>query len=278
VSAPVTTLPWPCDRLQTLLQALRPGLQVQAVATVDSTNTRLLEALRAGDATPRLLVAEAQTAGRGRQGRRWHSAPGASLTFSLALPLAPADWSGLSPAIGVALADALEPLAADAAPRLQLKWPNDLWLADGPGQWRKLGGILVETLSMGKGRAVVVGVGLNVSARPPAADLSSGHAGMQELDPSLDAPGLLLQVAPPLLAALDRFEREGFAPFVARHARRDLLRGRVVTTTLQGLDAGIAEGVDAQGALRVRHAGGVALVSSGEVSVRPQATTTAGAA
>lgn len=254
-----------------MLQALRPGLQVQALATVDSTNTRLLDALRAGDGTPRLLVAEAQTAGRGRQGRHWHSVPGDALTFSLALPYAPADWSGLSLAIGVALADAIEPLADGAAPRLQLKWPNDLWLADGPGRWRKLGGILVETLPLGGGRGLVAGVGLNVSAQPPAAALSSGHAGVQELDRTLQAPALLLQVAPPLLAALQRFEAGGFAPFVPAYARRDLLRGQTVTTTLQGLDGGIAEGVDAQGALRVRHAGGVALVTSGEVSVRPQA-------
>ena len=80
---------------------------------------------RHGLLAPCLLVAERQTAGRGRHGRPWRSTPGASLTFSLAWPLTRADLSGLSLAVGVALADALD---ATATPRIGLKWPNDLWL------------------------------------------------------------------------------------------------------------------------------------------------------
>ena len=264
-------LAWPCEALAAALRPALPGLQVQAVASVASTNTRLIERLRADPTTPVLLVAEAQTAGRGRSGRSWQSAPGASLTFSLGLRYAPADWSGLSLAIGVALADAIEPAAAGKAPRLQLKWPNDLWLADGADRWRKLGGILVETVAAGGGRACVVGIGLNVRPLATAADLSSGYACLQELEPALDAPGLLQRVALPLVHALRRFECEGLSPFAAAYARRDLLQGRRVTTTLDGAPEGLAEGVDAQGALRLRHGGGVARVTSGEVSVRPSA-------
>lgn len=266
-----TALAWPCEALAAALRPALPGLQVQALARVDSTNTRLIERLRADPGTPVLLVAEAQTAGRGRSGRSWQSAPGASLTFSLGLPYAPADWSGLSLAIGATLADAIEPPAAHPAPRLQLKWPNDLWLADGPGRWRKLGGILVETVASGGGRACVVGIGLNVRPLADAVNLSSGYACVQELETALDAPGLLQRVAPPLVHALHRFERDGLAPFAAAYARRDLLQGRRVTTTLDGVPEGQAEGVDAQGALRLRHGGGVARVTSGEVSVRPTA-------
>ncbi|MCK7493397.1 MAG: hypothetical protein MZW92_19855 [Comamonadaceae bacterium] len=93
---------------------------------------------------------------------------GQSLTFSLALPLAPADWSGLSLAVGVSLADSLHP-------QVRLKWPNDLWLDQ-----RKLGGILVETASHGDGqlqRTVVIGVGINI-ARPDSAQVAApGHPG-----------------------------------------------------------------------------------------------------
>ena len=111
-----------------------------------------------------LLVAEAQTAGRGRLGRSWASQPGVSLTFSLGLPLAPADWSGLSLVVGVSVAQSLHP-------QLQLKWPNDVWLQD-----RKLGGILIETATTkattpgpaGPGRQVVIGVGLNLAPREGA--------------------------------------------------------------------------------------------------------------
>jgi BirA family biotin operon repressor/biotin-[acetyl-CoA-carboxylase] ligase len=79
-------------------------------------------------------------------------------------------------------------------------------------------------------------------------------------------------VAPAVAFALRRFEHHGLAPFAAGFARRDLLCGRAVSTTRADLPHGLAEGVDAVGALRVRHAGGVALLSSGEVSVRPAAT------
>lgn len=263
----MTTLTWAIASLQHELQALLPGLQVQAADSVDSTNTRLVEQWRSGDATPRLLVAGMQTAGRGRNGRPWTSAPGASLTFSIALPLAPVDWSGLSLAVGAVLADAIEPQPA----RLMLKWPNDLWLQDAPGRWRKLGGILIETVAAGPARACVLGVGLNVQPRDGLHGLSSGYACVQELDAAWQAPALLARVAPALLAALQRFETQGLLPFAAAFARRDLLRGQPVSTTLAGVPAGVAEGVDAQGALRVRHAVGVALVSSGEVSVRPAA-------
>jgi BirA family biotin operon repressor/biotin-[acetyl-CoA-carboxylase] ligase len=145
------------------------------------------------------VVAEAQTQGRGRNGRTWQSLPGASLTFSLGLPLAPVDWSGLSLAVGVALADAIEPCERRANARLQLKWPNDLWLADGGGTWRKLGGILVETVTLaGGGRACVVGVGLNVQPRADVPGLASGYACVQELDPCMTAPALLRASGPAL--------------------------------------------------------------------------------
>jgi biotin-[acetyl-CoA-carboxylase] ligase BirA-like protein len=175
-----------------------------------------------------LLVAEHQSAGRGRQGRNWHSAAGASLTFSLGLPLQPADWSGLSLAVGVSLAESLAPQTREGD-QLQLKWPNDLWFKD-----CKLGGILVETASWGDQRYVVIGVGLNVmtpaqtfenaaqSGTPPGAAATS----LQALWPEVDAPWALHAVAAPLVAAVLAFEREGFAPFQARFAARDALAGR----------------------------------------------------
>ncbi|MDE2276841.1 MAG: biotin--[acetyl-CoA-carboxylase] ligase [Burkholderiales bacterium] len=304
-------LHWGAEALWRALLPLLPGLSVEVVARIDSTNTRLLERARessgapdarvtrpgeldalAGrgdevtphgrrqvDVQPCLLVAEHQTHGRGRQGRDWVATAGASLTFSLALPLAPADWSGLSLAVGLALADALDPLpdigpalavGADALPRIGLKWPNDLWLLDAPGRGRKLGGILIETVSVGPRRMCVVGVGLNVLPQP-VSGLSNGYACLQELDPAVTAPVALARVAAPLVQALLRFEREGFAPRVDAYARRDLLRGQVVTTTLpalpEGVAEGVAEGVDERGALRLRRDGLHELVS-GEVSVR----------
>ncbi|MBE0550535.1 MAG: biotin--[acetyl-CoA-carboxylase] ligase, partial [Rubrivivax sp.] len=188
-----THLHWGAEALWQGLEPLLPGLSVEVLARAESTNTVLLEraramngrrdapitrpgelnALHVDERTPHgrrsadvqacLLVAEHQTRGRGRLGRDWTASAGASLTFSLALPLAPHEWSGLSLAVGLALAEALDPVAeAGLPPRIGLKWPNDLWLIDGPGHGRKLGGILIETVSVGQHRMCVVGVGLNV--------------------------------------------------------------------------------------------------------------------
>ena len=296
-------LHWGAEALWQQLQPLLPGLSVEVLARAESTNTVLLQRARllggardapisrpgeldAGgvggrtplgrrdaDVQPCLLVAEQQTRGRGRLGRDWVSSAGASLTFSLGLPLAPADWSGLSLAVGLALAEALDPVdaaaGAAATPRLMLKWPNDLWLADAsanPARGRKLGGILIETVSVGRRRMCVVGVGLNVLPQS-VPDLPQGYASLQEIWPDVDAPAALASLATPLVRALLDFEAHGFTPLVPAYARRDLLRGQAVTTTLAEVPAGVADGVDERGALRVL-SGGLHLVISGEVSVR----------
>jgi BirA family transcriptional regulator, biotin operon repressor / biotin---[acetyl-CoA-carboxylase] ligase len=299
-------LQWGAEALWQRLEPLLPGLSVEVVARTDSTNTQLLERARragahdedttsrthgrrAGDAQPCLLVAESQTRGRGRQGKPWYSSPGASLTFSLSLPFSPADWSGLSLAVGVAVAEALDPVPAGHPAAIGLKWPNDLMLmgsapgsadsavgssdsAARPGHaaafGRKLGGILIETVAMGPRRMAVIGIGLNVLPQA-LKDLSLGYACLTEVLPHADAPVVLARIAEPLVRALNSFQCQGFAPLRARYAARDALAGRAVMTTHEGVPAGVAEGVDADGALLVRSGSGQRhRISSGEVTVR----------
>lgn len=282
---------WPAEAIWQAVVPQLPGFTVEVLPQVDSTNSELMRRCRAASLAALsnaalgrpeapeaiLLVAEHQNAGRGRLGRQWQSQAGASLTFSLGLPLQPANWSGLSLAVGVSLAESLEP-ANGKPPTLQLKWPNDLWL----GQ-RKLGGILVETANWGDQRYVVIGVGLNVM--PPDEDFSaaasstswaSGDAHMpppmaatslQALWPGVDAAWALQAVAAPLVQAVLAFEREGFAPFRARFAARDALAGRQVK--LSDGTEGAACGVGAHGALSVQTQNGLQDISSLEVSVRP---------
>jgi BirA family biotin operon repressor/biotin-[acetyl-CoA-carboxylase] ligase len=262
-------------RLQQQLAPDCPGIAVEVVDEIASTSTALLERARGGDNGTRLLAARCQTAGRGRQGRTWWSEPEASLTFSLALPLAPADWSGLSLATGLAVAEALVP---DIGPELGLKWPNDLWLRagpDDPAPGRKLGGILIETHALAAtppgppvARMVVIGVGLNI--RPPACGTGdpqryrTGFACLQERLPAATAPAVLQRVAPALLRAVLRFQQEGFGPLRARYAARDILAGRAVTV---GDVHGQARGVDPAGHLLVHTGAGLRAVASGEASV-----------
>ena len=221
---------------------------------------------RAADQQPCLLVAEHQTGGRGRHGRGWHSQRGASLTFSLSVPMAPRDWSGLSLAAGVAVAEALD--APAAAPRIGLKWPNDLWLIDAPGHGRKLGGILIETVSAGPSRLAIVGVGVNILPFE-SRDAATGMACWHELEPAASAPLALARIAGPLVDAMLAFGSAGLAPFAARFAARDLLRGHRVRTTDKDCPEGLAEGISPTGELLVRSGAGLHTLSFGEVSVRP---------
>ena len=258
---------WPVAELRAALDAMIPGFAVEVLREVDSTNTELMRRARAGAAAPVLLVAERQSAGRGRLGRPWQSAaaagPDESLTFSLGLPLAPGDWSGLSLAVGVSVAESLDP----DGDHLRLKWPNDLWTV----QDRKLGGILIETALPQGGtvqRYLVIGIGLNIGPRE-AAGLNTAPAWLREFCPQAQAPQVLADVVPPLLRSVLGFATHGFAAFADCFAARDALRGREVL--LSDGTAGLCEGVGVGGELRVKTAAGLQSITSSEVSVRPAA-------
>jgi BirA family biotin operon repressor/biotin-[acetyl-CoA-carboxylase] ligase len=238
---------------------------------VDSTNLELQRRWRAGQCHPQLLVAEEQTAGRGRLGRQWHSRSGSSLTFSLALPVPLQDWSGLSLVVGLAVAESLHP-------RVGLKWPNDLWVMDAPQQGRKLGGILVESVSAGapsrmmptaeapKSSLLVIGIGLNV-VEQDWEGVSVTPACVQELLPGVDAGQVLQRVVPALAQALTQFFANGFAPFQARFGARDVLAGGPLV--LSDGRTGRSAGVDIDGAMLLDIGLERVRVVSGEVSVRP---------
>lgn len=259
---------------ETLWQAvvpLLPDFSVEMLPHIDSTNTELMRRARAGERQPVLLAAAEQSAGRGRHGKAWITQPGAALTFSLGLPLQPRDWSGLSLAVGVSLAEQL-------GPEVRLKWPNDLWW-----QGRKLGGILVETAVLGSDpmapRFAVIGVGINLSAPElPAAGMADGvGSGMAALPPAglcelaaqdLDAGQWLVHLLPALLRDVLQFEQAGFVAFAPRFAARDALLHQPLHTS-DGR-AGSGAGVAADGALLLDTAAGRVAVASGEVSVRVQ--------
>lgn len=264
-----STADWFQDRIAAAVAPLLPGFAVEAVAEIDSTNTELMRRARAGRVEPVLLVTERQTAGRGRLGRPWQSSDmrqpeSASLMFSLGMPLAPADWSGLSLAVGVAVAEGLDPSGEH---KVGLKWPNDVWVND-----RKLVGILIETALPSDGgpdasRYVVIGIGINIGARE-GDGMRTPPAWLHQWRPEASAPGVLAELAEPLVRTVLDFEARGFAPFAERFAARDVLRGREVT--LSDGTAGLCEGVAWGGELQVRTDAGLQLISSDEVSVRPR--------
>jgi len=271
---------WPAEDIWQSCAPLLPALTVEVLKEVDSTNSELMRRARAGQTDPVLLVAESQTAGRGRLGRQWHAQAGDALTFSLGLMLHPADWSGLSLAVGLSVVESLDPQGALG---LGLKWPNDVWVPHHPKPWAKLAGILIETaITQQENRYCVIGVGVNI-ASPNAQDLSMPAIGLREqlaatestpatsdMTSSLEAtsaPEALALIAKPLLSAVLAFESKGFAPLQAAFQQRDVLRDMPVT--LSDGRQGTARGVDNTGVLRVETPQGMQLINSAEVRVRP---------
>lgn len=253
---------WLLEQIRQAMPAELAQFDLEFCTEIDSTNSELMRRARNGRVAPVLLVAERQTAGRGRMGRHWFStAPDGRapqtipcLTFSLGLPLAPLNWSGLSLAVGLSIVQSLHPA-------LTLKWPNDVWF-----QQRKLAGILIETASFGSDRYLVVGVGLNIE-HPASTNLTTKPAWLRELMPHIDAAQTLQRVAAPLARAILDFAQHGFAPLQAAFNGRDALAG--LDVALSSGTVGLAQGVDHTGALQVQTTDGLKLVTSAEVSVRP---------
>jgi BirA family biotin operon repressor/biotin-[acetyl-CoA-carboxylase] ligase len=213
-------------------------------------------------------VAEWQRAGRGRRGRAWQAGLGASLTFSVLwrFEQGPSHLAGLSLAAGATVARTLE---RDGARGVGVKWPNDL-----VHDWKKLGGILVETSGEMQGPTVaVVGIGINyrlgeaVAGRidQPATDVAACAPAL----PSRNA--LLGHLLRDLVEALERFAQEGFAAFRDDWQARHAYAGCRVTVLESGGRPREADVVDVaeDGALLVSADGAVRRLASAEVSLRP---------
>ncbi len=263
---------WP-DRLQAeaihaaLPLRWRADTRVCVLDCVASTNTALREAPPPAGVT--VLLAERQSAGRGRQGRSWTSAPG-NLALSLAtvLPGPVAACAGLALVVGVATAEALHALGFAA---VRLKWPNDLVVAN-DDTLRKLGGLLVEVDSLpGQRLHAVLGLGLNL--RMPADALAALDQPCTELAALGALPprnALVAVLVAQWREALVQFAATGLAPFLPRFEALHALADRTVRvgeggTAWDGRVCGLA----ADGALQLRTAdGGVHTLHAGELRVR----------
>jgi BirA family biotin operon repressor/biotin-[acetyl-CoA-carboxylase] ligase len=244
------------------LGAISRRFDVDILPRCDSTNAVLLERAEAGAPSGTVVVAEEQTAGRGRRGRAWFSARGDSLTFSVLWRFsAGTPLSGLSLAAGLAAARALEP----HSPGIQLKWPNDI-LRDGG----KLGGILIE-LVPGAPHVAVIGIGINLCLPASLPDeLRAGSAALMDVNGSVDQNQLLAGLLGELLTVLETFALTGFArmrnDWLRRHAFQDV--AVILTSDFAASRAGICRGVDHSGALLIECDGRIESVLSGEMTLR----------
>jgi BirA family biotin operon repressor/biotin-[acetyl-CoA-carboxylase] ligase len=243
-------------------------LKIEVADSVDSTSSELLRRAARQAVDRQVLVAEWQTAGRGRRGRAWSAVAGGSLTFSLGwrFEQGAGFLAGLSLAVGVALCRALD---AAGFKDIQLKWPNDL-----VHRHCKIGGILIEISGDALGPALaIIGVGLNVrlptAARRDIAQPVTDLAAIDK-DRALDRNRLLAFILAELVALLERYAHDGFAPFVGEWQRRHALQKKPVRVLLPdgSVAAGDVVGVDASGALVLDQRGRRVRFVSGEVSLR----------
>ena len=259
------------ERIETLLpEDVRSHIEsLQVEWTLESTNTKLLDAWPPAAGFASVLLAEHQTGGRGRRGRSWVAPPGGAVCLSVSWQYAelPADLSALSLIVGLCVVNALHELGVEG---VSLKWPNDLVTANG-----KLGGILIEMRAEAGGPVhVVIGIGLNVllddearatvKAAGNVADDVRAHR-----DPAPDRNAMVAGVLRRMLPALREFPRHGLKPHLSHWNACDALFGREVNVENVGqITRGVARGIDAHGALLVETPAGVHRFISGEVSVR----------
>jgi BirA family transcriptional regulator, biotin operon repressor / biotin---[acetyl-CoA-carboxylase] ligase len=253
--------------LKSRLGLLAGRFDVDAVDTCDSTSSELLRRAEHGTPAGAVVVADRQTAGRGRRGRTWLSVPGESLTFSLLWRFAcpSGGLAGLSLAVGVALAQGLEALDAHG---ICLKWPNDVLLRSGD-DFAKLAGVLVELASDAQGTQAVIGIGLNL--KPPRADLPQPAAGLDQALASPPDPAVVLAAILQALAGmLDTFAVDGFGGVKMQWQQRHAWQQAEVQVA-SGDDvplAGRCLGVDDDGALLLATSDGIRRILAGDVSLR----------
>lgn len=258
--------------------AIRDALNLASVATlaqldvfseIDSTNAWLMAQSAPETGMHRVAVADHQTAGRGRGGKRWLSSPGSSLCLSISYTFRkrPDNMAALTLAVGVAAVHALRDAGAGA---VKLKWPNDIVAGDG-----KLGGMLAETHYRSEGNAaVVIGTGINLELPPEIlATVDPGWAqSPADLKSILERPVsremLYAGMVDHIVSALLTFEEHGFGAFADTWCRYDWLRGRAVTVEQpDGAISGKAAGIDGDGALLVQGAMTMERVISGSIRV-----------
>jgi len=256
------------ERIAALCRSAAQHLDVRVVEETGSTNADLLAALPTL-AAPTLLVARSQTAGRGRAGRSWLSAPGKSLTFSLAwkFSLPVHALVGLPLAVGVAIAESLAMFNV----QVRLKWPNDV-LHEG----RKLAGILIESAAAGHvphdASWAVIGIGINMAlSESMSAEIGRPVASIPWLA-ELDQDMLMATLASGLAEALVQFEHEGLGAFTPRWNTLHAYAGQSVMILDNGRmqQEGVAVGVDDIGRFLLDTPAGRQAVMAGDVSLRPK--------
>jgi BirA family transcriptional regulator, biotin operon repressor / biotin---[acetyl-CoA-carboxylase] ligase len=253
---PVTDARAPLDQRRLVVPA---RARVEIVARAESTNALVADRARAGEPEWLVLVAEHQTAGRGRLDRAWVTPDRAALTFSVLLrPEVRAErWPWLPLLTGYAVGSAIRAAGAPAC----LKWPNDVTVEDA-----KVAGILLERVETPGGPAAVLGVGINVSTTRAELPVESATS-LALVGVDVDRTDLLGAVLDAIAERDDEWRRSGGASFAASYQRVCTTIGREVRVDLPSgaTLTGLASGVDDDGRMLVESGEAVVPVGAGDV-------------
>ena len=254
--------------LKPRLGDLAGRFDVDAMDECDSTSSELMRRADRGAPAGTVLVADRQSAGRGRRGRTWLSSPESSLTFSLLwrFPGPVSRLTGLSLAVGLGLAQALEALGVSG---VRLKWPNDVLIQSEAG-FAKLAGVLIELASDRRGTQAIIGIGLNLDA--PDGNFPMPVTGLnQGCSPPPDRHAVLAAILASQVGILEKLTVEGFFCLKSEWQRYHAWQGEMVQILADGATPQIGRclGVDDDGALLLETGGGIERIHSGDVSLRP---------
>jgi BirA family biotin operon repressor/biotin-[acetyl-CoA-carboxylase] ligase len=261
------------DKTQFDAESLRPILAGRRIGgllcyreSVDSTNRVALQLVREGAAEGTVVLADAQTDGRGRLNRAWQSPPGSNLYFSVILrpPVAPSDASQITLLAGVAVAEAI---ATVCAVGVGIKWPNDVRI-----RGRKVCGILTEMRTAGSRAAVIVGIGLNVNIHK--GDFDPGHCNTatslrEETGRDHSRENLFLLLCERLGQWYETFLHSGFAPVREEWLLWSEMAGRHVRILFRDeVQEGVVQGIDRDGALLISDGWGeVRRITAGDATI-----------
>ncbi|MGC3976286.1 MAG: biotin--[acetyl-CoA-carboxylase] ligase [Nitrospira sp.] len=252
--------PFDLDRFHATLHTHAFGRALRYSATTASTNADALAYLQQPEAIPAphglVILADCQTAGRGRRGRTWHSPPQGNLYFSVVVVPRPVATSITPWLTWVPLLSALagaDCLSQQTGLPVSVKWPNDLLIRD-----KKVGGILCEQTSTAeRTMAIIIGIGMNINAPLSSfpQDLQQGATTLAaEAGQTCDRVAILADLLRRLEQRLDRLFLEGPAGMLEEFTQRCSTVGKTVRVTLeeQGMIQGIAESIGSDGCLRLR--------------------------
>jgi len=243
---------------------LTQGWDLELHQTLDSTNAHALRAVAQGIARPRLIVAERQSAGRGRRGRPWVSPYGSNLYYSLALPIQGGikRFEGLSLVAGMAVVHCLRLQGVKDA---MLKWPNDV-LARG----KKVAGILLELVGDPSDHChVVLGIGINANMKAADGIDQQWTSMYLETDTLIDRSALAITLSKALSSYIQQLELSGFTALQEEWEALHAWQGREVSlVSASQVTHGRVLGISEQGALRLDINGREEAFSGGELSLR----------